>query len=177
MKGRSSEPKAYLSVSYTGYKTIRRTISLEKSMVMEPVVLEISENLLGEVTVTASTPPVTIKKDTLEYNADSFTTRPNANLEELMKKLPGVEVDTEGNITVNGKPVNKFLVNGEEFFGDDHRIATKNLPKEIIEKIQVMDTKTRSQEFTGEPGDPDNKTVNITIKEDKNKGYFARATA
>lgn len=177
LKGRSGESPVYLSVSYTGYKPVRRVIELEKNLVLDPIVLEIAENTLGEVTVMASAPPVTIKKDTLEYNADSFTTRPDANLEELMKKLPGVEVDNEGNITVNGKPVNKFLVNGEEFFGDDHRIATKNLPKEIIEKIQVMDTKTRSQEFTGEPGDPDNKTVNITIKEEKNKGYFARATA
>lgn len=81
-----------------------------------------------------------------------------------MKKLPGVEVDNEGNITINGKPVQRILVNGEEFFGNDPKIATKNLPKEIIEKVQVTDTKTKSEEFTGKAGDPDNKTVNITIK-------------
>ncbi|MEH6407105.1 MAG: outer membrane beta-barrel protein, partial [Leeuwenhoekiella sp.] len=118
-----------------------------------------------------------IKKDTLEFNAASFQTRPDANLEDLLKKLPGAEVDSDGNITVNGKPVSRILVNGKEFFGDDPQIATKNLPKEIINKIQVTDTKTKSEEFTGKAGDPDDKTINITIKEDKNKGYFARATA
>ncbi|HET8808816.1 MAG TPA: TonB-dependent receptor, partial [Flavobacteriaceae bacterium] len=99
------------------------------------------------------------------------------NLEELLKKLPGVEVDNEGNITVNGKPVNKILVNGEEFFGGDPKIATKNLPKEIIDKIQVVSTKTKSEEFTGKAGDPDNKTINIELKEDMDKGYFSRLTA
>lgn len=175
--GKTQESKVILTVSYTGYKSFREIIEVEKELNLDPITLSLTEDVLGEVTITASSPPVTMKKDTLEYNADSFTTRPDANLEELMKRLPGVEVDNEGNITVNGRPVTRFLVNGEEFFGDDHKIATKNLPKEIIDKIQVVDTKTRSQEFTGEAGDPDNKTVNITIKEDKNKGYFARATA
>ena len=94
-----------------------------------------------------------------------------------MKKLPGVVVDKDGNIKVNGKAVNKILVNGKEFFGSDLTIATKNLPKEIIDKIQVVDTKTKDQAFTGEEGDKENKTINITIKEDKNKGFFGRATA
>ncbi|MDT0677605.1 outer membrane beta-barrel protein [Autumnicola musiva] len=94
-----------------------------------------------------------------------------------MKKLPGVEIDRSGNITMNGTPISKIIVNGEEFFGDDPQIALKNLPKEIVDKIQVTDTKTEAQAFTGEDGDSNNKTVNITIKEDKNKGYFARATA
>jgi CMP-2-keto-3-deoxyoctulosonic acid synthetase len=97
-------------------------------------------------------------------------------LEETLKQLPGVEVDAAGNTTVNGKPVQRILVNGKEFIGNDPKIATKNLPKEIISKIQVVDTKTQSQEFTGEEGDSENKTVNITIDEDKNKGYFSRAT-
>ena len=133
--------------------------------------------MLGEVTVVSERAPVTIKSDTLEFNAGSFNTRQDANLEEVMKKLPGVEVDAQGNITVNGKPVSRILVNGKEFFGNDPKIATKNLPKEIIDKIQVVDTKTRTEEFTGKAGDPDNKTINVTIKKDKNKGYFARATA
>jgi hypothetical protein len=85
-------------------------------------------------------------------------------------------VDIQGNITVNGKPVSRILVDGKEFFGNDPKIATRNLPKEIIDKIQVTDTKTRAEEFTGKAGDPDDKTINITLQKDKNKGYFARAT-
>lgn len=88
-----------------------------------------------------------------------------------------MEVDADGSITVNGKPVSRILVNGKEFFGNDPKVATKNLPKEIIDKIQVVDTKTKTEEFTGKAGNPDDKTINITIKEDKNRGYFTRATA
>ncbi|MEH6407107.1 MAG: hypothetical protein V7767_07490, partial [Leeuwenhoekiella sp.] len=86
--------------------------------------------------------------------------------------MPGVEVDEQGNITVNGKPVNQILVNGKPFFGDDPTIATRNLTKEIVDKIQVVNTKTKSEAFTGEAGDDQNKTINITIDEDKNKGIF-----
>ncbi|PRX43093.1 TonB-dependent receptor [Salegentibacter salegens] len=164
-------------ISYAGFAPYNQSLEIEKSLDLGNITLEIQDNSLAEILVQGTSAPISIKRDTLEFNADSFTTQPNANLEELMKKLPGVEIDSDGEITVNGKPVSRIMVNGEEFFGNDHRIATKNLPKEIIDKIQVTDTKTRSQEFTGEPGDPDNKTVNITIKEDKNQGYFARATA
>ena len=164
--------------SYYGYMPFSRLINLNKQEVdLGKLEMEVASNELGEVTVTSERAPVTVKKDTLEFNAASFNTRQDANLEELMKKLPGVEVDAQGNITVNGKPVSRILVNGKEFFGNDPKIATKNLPKEIIDKIQVVDTKTKSEEFTGKAGDPDNKTINVTIKEDKNKGYFARFTA
>jgi len=177
ISGKSEAEKLNFIISFSGFKPYYRQIKIVEEIQMGEILMETETNNLGVIIVTANRAPITIKKDTLEFNAGSFTTRPDANLEELLKKLPGVEVDIDGNITVNGRPVSKFLVNGEEFFGDDHRIATKNLPKEIIDKIQVMDTKTKAQEFTGRPGDPDNKTVNVTIKKDKNKGYFARATA
>ena len=113
----------------------------------------------------------------MEFNVKSFKTKKDANVEDLLKQLPGVEVDEEGKITVNGKPVNKILVNGKPFFGDDPTITTRNLSKEIIEKVQVTDTKTKSQAFTGEDGDAENKTINLTIKEENNKGYFGRLAA
>lgn len=175
--GNTNEPRINLIISYAGYQPFRRTLDVKEQMDLGALKMELEDNTLGEIVITGTRPPITVKQDTLEFNADSFITRPDANLEELLKKLPGVEVDSEGNITVNGKPVSKFLVNGEDFFGTDARIATKNLPKEIIDRIQVTDTRTRAQEFTGEPGDPDNKTINITIKKDRNTGYFARATA
>ncbi|MGA9590943.1 MAG: carboxypeptidase-like regulatory domain-containing protein, partial [Salegentibacter sp.] len=177
LSGKTDAKKANFIVSYAGYQPYLKKIELSEKMKLEPIAMEVQDNALDEITVIGAGSPVTIKKDTLEFNANAFTTRPGANLEDLMKKLPGVEVDSDGNITINGKPVSRFLVNGEEFFGSDPKIATKNLPKEIIDKVQVTDTKTKSEEFTGKPGDPDNKTVNITIKKDRNKGYFARATA
>ncbi|MCL6219737.1 outer membrane beta-barrel protein [Zunongwangia pacifica] len=177
LSGRSKEKRLNLLVSYAGFKPFKRVVEVkEGTQDVGELKMELQDNQLGEVTVVASRPPLTLKKDTLEFNADSFKTRQNANLEELLEKLPGVEVNSDGEITVNGKPVSSIKVNGKEFFGDDPKIATKNLPKEIIEKIQVSNQKTRSEEFTGKAGDPDNKTINITIKEDKNKGYFARAS-
>lgn len=166
-------------ISYTGYQTSKRTISLadKRKRELGTIEMEVQDDMLEEVQITASRAPITVKQDTLEFNAASFQTRPDANLEELMKKLPGVEVDTQGNITVNGKPVSRVLVNGKEFFGNDPKIATRNLPKDIIDRIQVTDTRTRSQEFTGKAGNPDDKTINITIKKDKDQGYIARGTA
>ena len=166
-------------ISYTGFNTYQKQLSLKQNSFIDlkNVLLEFSTNNLEEVLVTANRAPVTIKKDTLEFNAASFKTRPNANLEETLKQLPGVDVDSDGSITVNGKTVSRILVNGKEFFGDDPLIATKNLPKEIIDKIQVVDTKTKAQEFTGKEGDSENKTINITIQKDKNEGYFSRLTA
>ena len=177
LKGNTEVKKLNLIVSYNGYAPHQQVVEVQKNIALEDIRLQLMDNALDEITLTASRAPITIKKDTLEFNADSFNTRQDANLEELMKKLPGVEVDSDGNITVNGKPVSRILVNGKEFFGDDPKIATKNLPKEIIDKIQVTDTKTKSEEFTGKAGDPDNKTINIELKIDKNKGYFARFTA
>lgn len=178
LSGSSKEKQLNLLVSYAGFKPFKKVVEVkEGTQNVGELKLELQDNQLGEVTVVAARPPLTLKKDTLEFNADSFKTRQNANLEELLEKLPGVEVNSDGAITINGKPVSSIKVNGKEFFGDDPQIATKNLPKEIIEKIQVSNQKTRSEEFTGKAGDPDNKTINITLKEDKNKGYFARGTA
>ncbi len=166
-----------LNISYTGMKTYRKTLNIKNSPIdIGTVYLLPSSDQLDEVTVKASRSPIVFKKDTLEFNASSFKTRDGANLEELLEKLPGLKVDAAGNITVNGKPVQRILVNGKSFFGDDPKIATKNLPKSIIDKIQVVDTKTKEQEFTGEEGDQENKTINITIDEDKNKGFFSRLT-
>jgi len=163
-------------VSYVGYSTYFKKIVIDKKRIDLGTVVMSLDNQLGEVLV-KSTAPITIKKDTLEFNVKSFKTKKDANVEDLLKQLPGVEVDEEGNITVNGKPVNKILVNGKPFFGDDPTITTKNLTKDIIEKIQVVDTKTKSEAFTGEEGDKENKTINLTIKEENNKGVFGRVSA
>lgn len=163
-------------VSYVGYSTYYKKIAIDKEHIDLNIISLTLDNQLGEVLV-KSTAPITIKKDTLEFNVKSFKTKKDANVEDLLKLLPGVEVDEEGNIKVNGKPVNKILVNGKPFFGNDPTITTKNLTKDIIEKIQVVDTKTKSEEFTGEEGDKENKTINLTIKEENNKGVFGRLSA
>ena len=178
LEGKSFESKANFLVSYTGLKSIKRTIDLSKGDVdLETLILEENNEELDEVIVVADRAPIKIKKDTLEFNVKSFKTKKNATVEDLLKKLPGVEVDGDGTIKVNGKPVNKILVNGKPFFGDDPTITTRNLTKDIIEKVQVTDTKTDAEAFSGEEGDKNNKTINLTIKEENNKGTFGRVAA
>jgi hypothetical protein len=174
---KTSDESLNLLVSYVGYQTYKRKIAINQvKIVLENIKLKISTDALDEVLIN-STAPVTIKKDTLEFNVSSFKTKKDANVEDLLKQLPGVEIDDEGKIKVNGKEVNKILVNGKPFFGNDPSITTKNLTKDIIEKIQVVDTKTKSEAFTGEEGDSENKTINLTIKEENNKGVFGRVAA
>lgn len=166
-----------LYVSYVGYQTYFKKVDIDKETIdLKTITMLVDNNQLGEVFI-KSRAPITIKKDTLEFNVKSFNTKKDATVEDLLKKLPGVEVDDEGNITVNGKSVNKILVNGKPFFGDDPTITTRNLTKEIIEKVQIVDTKTKSEAFTGEEGDTENKTINLTIKEENNKGTFGRVSA
>lgn len=171
------DKKLNLFVSYVGYKTYYKEIVIDiESINLNTITLAIDDNTLDEVLI-KSKAPITVKKDTLEFNVGSFKTKKDASVEDLLKKLPGVEVDDEGKITVNGKPVNKILVNGKPFFGDDPTITTRNLTKEIIEKVQIVDTKTKSEAFSGEDGDNENKTINLTIKEENNKGVFGRVSA
>jgi uncharacterized membrane protein YgcG len=178
LEGKSFHKKAKLFISFIGMDNYSKVISLDKTPNLNLGTINLKEqsNLLNEVVV-KSRAPITIKKDTLEFNVKSFKTKKDANVEDLLKKLPGVEVDEEGKITVNGKPVNKILVNGKPFFGNDPTITTKNLAKEIIEKVQITDTKSKSEAFSGEKGDANNKTINLTIKKENNKGWFGRVSA
>ncbi|HDZ14801.1 hypothetical protein LCGC14_0559660 [marine sediment metagenome] len=177
LEERSNLKALNLFISYIGYKTKSIKISLKALVKLGNIPMEEQVQELKGVNIVGERVPITIKKDTMEFNADSFTTRPDATVEDVLKKLPGVQVDRDGKITVNGKEVNKVLVNGQVFFSNDPKVATKSLPKEVIDKIQITDTKTKTQEFTGEESDGENKTINLTIKKDKNKGYIGRLAA
>ncbi|MEE9406925.1 MAG: outer membrane beta-barrel protein [Polaribacter sp.] len=172
--GETSDDKIKLVVSYIGFNPYIKIIDV-KNQNLGTLFIKAS-NVLDAVVIRSSA-PITIKKDTLEFNVKSFKTKADANVEDLLKKLPGVEVDDEGNITVNGKSVNKILVNGKPFFGNDPTITTRNLTKDIVEKIQITDTKTNAQAFSGEDSDGENKTINLTIKKENNKGYFGKVAA
>lgn len=127
--------------------------------------------------VLVGAPPIRIKSDTLEFNASSFKVRPDANVEELIKQLPGVDIDEDGKITVNGKEVNQILVNGKPFFDKDGKIALQNLPANIINKVQVTDTKTKKEELSGDKASGNNASINLTIDEKKNKGVMLKLLA
>ncbi|NVK53228.1 MAG: outer membrane beta-barrel protein [Flavobacteriaceae bacterium] len=177
LEGKSKNKQILMFVSFLGYKKYTKKITTSKKTIkLDTIFLSNDENILDEVVI-KSRPPITIKKDTVEFNPRSFKTKKDATLEDFLKKLPGVEVDKDGKITIKGIPVDKILVNGKPFFGNDSKIALENLTKDIIDKIQVTDTKTKSEAFTGEVGEKTNKTINISIKKEYNRGAFGRIVA
>lgn len=117
---------------------------------------------------------IKIKGDTVSYIADSFKVGANANVEELLKKLPGIQVDKNGTIKAMGETVEKVLVDGEEFFGDDPGMAVKNLRADAVKEVQVFDKKSEQAEFTGIDDGQKQKTINLKLKDDKKKGYFGK---
>src|SRR5688572_31730506 len=132
--------------------------------------------LLAEVIVKSGS-PIKIKGDTTVYTADSFKVRPGANVEELLRRLPGIQVDKDGQITAMGERVRKVLVDGEEFFGSDPGIATKNLRADVVKEVEVFDKKSDQAEFTGIDDGVKDKTINLKLKDDKKKGYFGKIEA
>jgi hypothetical protein len=174
---RKIDKPVMLKVSYVSYQTL---IQEQKSLIenIDFGVLRLAENnnTLNEVVIKSEAPPIRIKNDTLEFNASSFKVRPDANVEALLKQLPGVEIDEEGKIKVNGKEVNQILVNGKPFFDKDGKVALQNLPSDIINKVQVTDSKTKAEEISGKTASSDNASINLTIDEDKNKGLFGKFT-
>lgn len=170
--------KYIMSVSYIGYETAYRNFSVESgTKTLDPVVMKESSVMLKEATVTAVKTEITVKEDTIEYNADSYKTQPNAVMEDLLKKLPGVEVDSEGGITAGGKKVTKILVDGKEFFSDDPKVASQNLPVNMIDKLQVVDRKSDLARLTGVDDGEEETVINLTVKPGMKNGYFGVANA
>ncbi len=163
-----------LQVAGMGYRTHYAMISVPTANgndLGKIVLLEKDQNL-KDVEVKGEKIPMQIKKDTIEYNAGAFKVKPDAAVEDLLKKLPGVEVDKAGNIKAQGKDVNKILVDGKEFFGDDPKVASKNLPADAISKVQVFDRKSDQAQFTGIDDGERDKTINLMLKDNKKNGYF-----
>src|SRR5574338_1408838 len=129
--------------------------------------------LLAEVNIKTGA-PIRVKGDTTVYTADSFKVRPGANVEELLRRLPGIQVDKNGQITAMGEKVKKVLVDGEEFFGSDPGIATKNLRADVVKEVQVFDKKSDQAEFTGIDDGKTQKTINLKLKDNAKHGYFGK---
>lgn len=165
----------FLKVNYMGYQPlVEEQKGLMESKDFGKLYLLESVNALDNVVIKSEAPPITIKKDTLEFNASSYKVRPDANVEALLKQLPGVDVDNDGKVTVNGREVTQFLVNGKTFFDRDGALILKNLPAEIIKKVQVSDFKTKKEELAKQESTSDYSSINLTIDEKKNKGFFGK---
>ena len=167
-----------LQASYVGYQSFYTNIEVDGSdRNIGVIVLEPEALYLDGATVTADRIPIQIKKDTIEYDAESFRTQPNDVVEDLLKKLPGVEVEKDGTIRAQGQEVEGITVDGKEFFGTDPKIASQNLPADAIDKVQVFDRKSDVAEFTGVDDGQRNKSINLKLKDDKKKGVFGNVTA
>lgn len=166
-----------LVISNIGYTEQQRAITLEKKdLILKSFKMIENAKMLGEVQVKGTAAQLVVKGDTLEYNATAFKTQENAPVEELLKKLPGVEISSEGKITVNGEEVKKIRLDGKKFFDGDIEQATKNLPADMIEKIQVLEQKSDMAQLTGfEDGDTE-RIINLTTKPNRKKGISGNAT-
>lgn len=144
---------------------------IEKSFSLGDIELEKnSVTNIEEVKLSAS--PVKIKKDTIEFNASSIKVRPDSKVEELLKQIPGVQIDNDGKITINGKEVDQITINGKPFFDKTGKIALQNLPADIIKNIQFTTTKTKEEELSGKASKSNNATINFNIDEKKIKDLF-----
>ncbi len=172
--------KFILLVTYPGYADYVETFSLDSvktEINFGNINMFLKSMLLQDVIVKGTVAAIKIKGDTTEYNAGSFKIEPNAKVEDLLKQLPGIQVDQNGKITAQGQTVQKVLVDGEEFFGDDPTLVTKNLRADMVDKVQLYDKKSDQATFTGIDDGEKTKTINVKLKEDKKNGYFGKIDA
>lgn len=164
-----------LIVSYPKFELISKKIKVGGSnSTLAPIALSSQANLIEEVVIQQRL-PIRIKGDTLEYDANSFETEKNAKLEDLLRRLPGLSVSGDGKITANGKSVSKVLIDGEEFFGYDPKIAIRNIRADAVDKVQVYEKKSKEAELTGIDDGVREVTVNAVLKEEARKGIFGNA--
>ena len=166
-----------LVVSMIGYNNYYQNLVMgSKDLILKNIHLKENAHMLAEVQVTGDAAQMVMKGDTTEFNATAFKTPQNAVVEDLLKKLPGVEVGTDGKITVNGQAITKIRVNGKKFFNDDIEMATKNIPAEVIDKIQVLDQKSDMAQLTGFEDNDTEHIINLTFKPNRRKGTFGNIT-
>lgn len=164
-----------LKVSFVGYRTYVKHITPTEGLVemnIGQIKLMPRTTQLDEVVIEGEKAPVTVKRDTIEFNAGSFKTRANANVEDLLKKMPGIEVESDGTVRAQGEQVQRVTVDGKEFFGRDPKLATRNLPADAVDKVQVFDKKSDQATFTGIDDGQREKTINLELKEEKRNGAF-----
>ena len=160
-----------------GYKPYQKEITVEKNMDLGIVKMSEDVEVLNAANVSAVGNPIIIKKDTIEYNASSFKTSDNDMLEDLLKKLPGVEVNSDGSITANGETIKKITIDGKTFFLDDPQLASKNLPAKIVEKVKVVERKSEQARFTGIDDGNEETIIDLSVYKGMMNGWFGNVSA
>jgi len=175
--GNLKQGQFILLVTYPSYADYVDRFVLDSSATEKDfgkINLTLKAKLLQDVIIRGTAGAIKIKGDTTEFNAAAFTIEANSKVEDLLKQLPGIQVDKDGKITAQGQTVSKVLVDGEEFFGDDPTLVTKNIRGDMVDKVQLYDKKSDQSTFTGIDDGQQTKTINIKLKEDKKQGYFGK---
>lgn len=167
-----------LHISFVGFDPLYQPLRITgKTNPVNVGKLELSDGAiqLGEAVVIGKAAEVVVRNDTVEYNADSYKVTEGSVLEDLLKKMPGVEIDSDGKVTVNGKEIKKVMIDGKEFFSDDPKVASKNLPAKMIDKVQVLDKKSDMAKMTGFDDGEEETIINLTVKPGMKQGWFGNA--
>ena len=170
----------FVKVSFLGFAPYMKRIIPGEGMTevnLGQIRLLNKSTMLNEVVIREDKPPVVVKRDTIEFNASSFKTKVNATAEDLIKKMPGMEVDNDGTIRAQGEQVQRVMVDGKEFFGQDPKLATRNLPADAVDKVQVYDKKSDQAVFSGIEDGQREKTINLALKEEKRHAAFGNDMA
>lgn len=166
-----------LQVTLIGYRTLRRDFDVTDADVdAGNVTLSVTALEMDPLVVSVEHVPFVNRRDTLRYNVLAFPTPPNATVEDLLRRLPGIRVESDGTITAQGEDVQNILVDGKEFFGQDPTVATRNLPADAVTQVDIYDKQSDMAEFTGIPDGEEERTIDLKLKEEARSGYFGRAT-
>ncbi len=167
-----------LLVTFVSHESYRKNLKLDKGTTLDLGAIKLSGKgrMLGEIRVRAEVTPVVVRKDTIEFSAEAFKTPPNAVVEELLKRLPGMQIDKDGTITVNGKKVSKLYIGGKRFFANDPKIASKNLDAILVDKVQVYDDREDDRDHLI-PDSKVGKIINLKLKKAIKRSTFGKARA
>ena len=160
-----------------GYKTFTKEITVKDDLNLGTIKVDPDKQVLNAASVSATGNPIVIKKDTVEYNASSFKTTDNDVLEDLLKKLPGVEVSEDGSVTANGQTISKITIDGKTFFLDDPQLASKNIPAKIVDKVKVVQKKSDQAQFTGIDDGQEETVIDLSIQKGMMNGLFGNVMA
>ena len=169
-----------LVVSYLGFEPLFRPFTLSgaaRDVNLGVITLNRQDMVLDEVVVTARFNPIIIRGDTIEYNTDAYRIQDSDVVEDLLRRLPGVEVNQDGTVTVGGQQITRVYVDGRQFFGDDPRVALRNLPANVVDRVQVVDRRSDQAQFTGIEDDNTERILNLTLRPGNRDGTFGRALA
>lgn len=167
-----------LKITYVGYLPFQKHLNISENEINDLGALMIKpiSSELMEVVIKTAKAPLRIHGDTIEYDATTFKVPPGSTVEDLLRRLPGIELDADGNIKAQGKDVNKVYVDGKTFFSDDPKAATKNLGAETISKVQVFNEKSEQARLTGVDDGKKDKVMNLELKEEFKKGSFGKVS-